>query len=148
MQVIVTSTQVIIKVPLPNETTEIRTITIDKSKIVKVLANFQKVLPVIFYYVMPSFSAQVREQLNMTTGSGYYFDPVSTEEAYKRITILPEHFGDDTKMIFKQIYGKPNNMMEELTSKEANNILLRTCPKEITKVVGVTSWYYFPILIL
>ncbi|GJQ67547.1 hypothetical protein Trydic_g8358 [Trypoxylus dichotomus] len=139
--IVVNSSEVTIKVPLPNDSTEIRTITIEKTKIVKVLANFQKMLPVIFYYVIPSCSSQIREQLNMTAGSEYYFDPLSTEEAFRRITILPEHIGDDTKVIFKQIYGKPLNIIDELTSKEANNILLKTCPKEITKAIGITSCF-------
>ncbi|KRT80658.1 Peptidase [Oryctes borbonicus] len=139
--IVVNSSEVIIKVPLPNDPKEIRTITIEKTKIVKVLANFQKMLPVIFYYVIPSCSGQIREQLNMTVGSEYYFDSISTEEAFRRITILPEHIGDDTKIIFKQIYGKPLNIMDELTSKEANNILLKTCPKEITKAIGITSCF-------
>lgn len=103
------------------------------------MANFQKILPVIFYYVTPSCSGEIRELLNMGEGSDYFFDPISSEEAHKRITILPEHFGEDTKMMFKQIYGKPTNIMDELTSKEANNILLKTCPKEITKAIGM-SW--------
>ncbi|KAK9679974.1 Ulp1 protease family, C-terminal catalytic domain, partial [Popillia japonica] len=139
--IVVNSSEVAIKVPLPNDPKDIRTITIEKTKIVKVLANFQKMLPVIFYYVTSSCSNQIREQLNMTPGSEYYFDPLSEEEAFRRITILPEHVGDDTKVLFKQIYGKPLNIIDELTSKEVNNILLKSCPKEITKAIGITSCF-------
>lgn len=146
LQIVVNSSEVAIKVPLPNDPKDIRTITIEKTKIVKVLANFQKMLPVIFYYVTSSCSNQIREQLNMTPGSEYYFDPLSEEEAFRRITILPEHVGDDTKVLFKQIYGKPLNIIDELTSKEVNNILLKSCPKEITKAIGITSWYVYTIL--
>nr|XP_022918733.1 uncharacterized protein LOC111427716 [Onthophagus taurus] len=131
--ILISSNEVIMKVPHPANPTELKTVKIDRSKIVKVLANFQKALPVIFYYVSPMMGAQIRNILGMEKGSEYYFDPISKQEAFKRITILPEHFGDEAKVVFKQIYGKPPLTMEELNAKEANSILVKTCPKEISK---------------
>lgn len=77
----------------------------------------------------------IREQIGMVEGTDPYFDPLSSEEAYKRITILPEYLVDDAKSLFTEVYSKPLNIMDELTVKEANDILLMTCPKELAKVI-------------
>lgn len=103
---------------------------------VKVLVNFQKALPVIFYYVVPHVGRTIREQLDMVKGGDFYFDPIGEEEAYKRITVLPEFISEETKTVFKCIYTKPFNIMDELTVKEANDILIKTCPKELSKVIS------------
>lgn len=126
---------IVIQVPKIKNPKEIITLTIEKKHVVKVLVSFHKMLPVMFYYVMPSVGKSVREQLGMVEGTDIYFDPLSNEEMHKRITILPEVIQDDVKKVFKQIYGFPVNMMDELNSKEANDILMKTCPKELTKVL-------------
>lgn len=123
------------KAPQPGNPDESKVIVLDRINVVKVLVNFQKMLPVIFYYVKPSLGEAIRRQLGMTDGSDIYFDPLSGEEAYKRITILPEAISEEAKHMIRQIYGKPYNIIDELTSKEANNILMKTCPKEVSKVI-------------
>lgn len=90
----------------------------------------------MFYYVVPSVGQTIREQIGMVEGADPYFDPLAREEAHKRITILPEYVHEDVKKVFTQIYGKPVNIMDELTGKEANDILLKTCPKELSKVIS------------
>lgn len=72
-----------------------------------------------------------------------YFDPLSPEEAYKRITVLPEYLVEDAKSLFTEVYSKPVNIMDELTAKEANDILLKTCPKELAKVIPGTRLVFY-----
>lgn len=127
---------IVMKVPHPKDDKDIRTITVERNHIVKVLVNFSKMLPVIFYYVKPSVGESIREELGMEKEGDNYFDPLSREEQFKRITILPEYLSESVKNNFKQIYNKPYNIIDELTSKEANNLLIMTCPKELTKVVS------------
>lgn len=56
-------------------------------------------------------------------------------DAYKRITLLPEAISDETKQAFQTLFS---SVLFELTTKEANEILVRTCPKE-TNIVKVTT---------
>lgn len=134
-KLVISSDSVTIKVPYPKDDKLVKTIKIDRNHIVKVLVNFAKMLPVIFYYVKPSVGEAIRNELEMVKGGDNYFDPLSNEEQFKRITILPEYVNEETKASFKEIYNKPLNIIDELTSKEANNLLIMTCPKELTKVV-------------
>lgn len=123
------------KVPHPKNPKEIKTIIIEKASLVKVLVSFNKLMQVIFYYVKPSTGQKIRDILGMTEGTEPYFDPLSTQEACRRITILPEVLFDNVKPFFRQIYGKPYNIIDELNAKEANDILMMTCPKEVTKFI-------------
>lgn len=123
------------KVPHPKNPRDIKTIIIERTNMVKVLVSFNKIMQVMFYYVKPSMGQKIREILGMTEGSDPYFDPLSSQETCRRITILPELLFDNVKPIFRQIYGKPTNIMDELNAKEANDILMMTCPKEITKLI-------------
>lgn len=123
------------KVPHPKNPREIKTILIERTNMVKVLVSFNKIMQVIFYYVKPSMGQKIREILGMTEGSEPYFDPLSSQETCRRITVLPEMLFDNVKPLFKQIYGKPVNIMDELNAKEANDILIMTCPKEVTKLI-------------
>ena len=136
----INSSNVTIKVPSLKDEKEIVKISFNRNQIVKVLVNFNKLLPVIFYYLVPSVGLQIRDQLNMTQEDDMYFDPCSKEDMHKRITLLPEIISDEMKKLLKTFYeGK----IDELTSKEANDILLKTCPKEVTKVMSATTWYVF-----
>ncbi|XP_044266946.1 uncharacterized protein LOC123012840 isoform X2 [Tribolium madens] len=131
----VDSNGVILKVPHPKVENTIKIIKIESSDIVKVLISFQKSLPVLFYYLLPSVGAMVRTALDMTLGSDYYFDPLSEiEEAHRRITLLPETLSEESKLVLQKIYLK-NCLLDELTYKEANDILIKTCPKELSKSV-------------
>ncbi|XP_063914137.1 uncharacterized protein LOC135130642 isoform X2 [Zophobas morio] len=129
------SNGLVLKVPHPKNENTIKIIKIDNSDIVKVLISFQKSLPVLFYYLLPSVGAIVRAALDMAQGSDYFFDPLSeTEESHRRITLLPETLSEECKHILQKIYAK-NSVLDELTYKEANDILIKTCPKELSKTV-------------
>lgn len=52
---------------------------------------------------------------------------MSKVDPFKRITLLPETITEDCKVALKALFGK---VMDELNSREANDILVRTCPKE------------------
>ncbi|KAJ8931084.1 hypothetical protein NQ314_016048 [Rhamnusium bicolor] len=141
-KVIVDSTQVIMQVPHPSKENDIKTIKIDKCEIVKVLASFNKALPVFFYYLNPALAKLIREELDMTPDGDYYYDPLSSkEEAYRRITLLPDDVSDEDKENFQLIYGCIPGILDELNVKEANDILIKTCPKELTKAaLGLGSF--------
>ena len=62
---------------------------------------------------------------------GLFYDPMSKEDPYKRITLLPEIITDDTKSALKTLFNKS---IDELNTKEANEILVKTCPKESNNV--------------
>jgi hypothetical protein len=129
------SNGVFLKVPHPKLENSVKGIRIENSEIVKVLISFQKSLPVLFYYLLPSVGNSVRHILDMTPGSDCYFDPLSeAEEAHRRITLLPETLSEDCKHTLQKIYQKVG-MLDELTYKEANDILIKTCPKELSKSV-------------
>lgn len=122
------------KVPHPSHENDIKTIRVDQSEIVKVLASFNKSLPVFFYYLNPALAKVVREELEMTPEGDFYYDPLSMkEEAYRRVTLLPDDITDDDKMNFTLIYGSTPGILDELNVKEANDILIKTCPKELSK---------------
>lgn len=61
---------------------------------------------------------------------------MSREDPYKRITLLPDVLTDEAKVIFKALFGK---VMDELTNKEANEILVKTCPKDSNNVAKLTT---------
>ncbi|VVC99429.1 unnamed protein product [Leptidea sinapis] len=67
---------------------------------------------------------------------GPYYDPMSKVDPYKRITLLPEVLTDEAKVALKTLFGK---VLDELNPKEANEILVRTCPKEINNVSKMTT---------
>lgn len=125
----------IIKVPTIKNDKDIKVITLNRECVVKVLVSFNKGLPVIFYYTTPMLGKKVRDIIGMEQGDEQYFDPISKEEAFKRIALIPEIISDEIRLYIKQIYGKPYSIIEELSSKEANNILMKTCPKEVNKII-------------
>ncbi|XP_060518114.1 uncharacterized protein LOC132696950 [Cylas formicarius] len=131
-EIIIDSRSVSIKAPPVGTHGEFVTLTINRSEIVKVLVSFNKGLPVVFYYLNVDAAPVIRELLNLQLETGLYYDPISEkDESFKKITLLPDEFLDEQKAIFQQIYGaQPFNIMDELTSKEANDILLKTCPKD------------------
>lgn len=109
-------------------------IRIDRNDIVKVLISFQKQLLVLFYYLRPHTGALIRNMLGMADGQDVFFDPLSENESQRRITLLPENIADEAKLFLQQIYmNSSNSILDELTCKEANDILIKTCPKELTQ---------------
>lgn len=119
-------------VPLTGDK-EMIPIRIERGNIVKVLASFDNTMPVIFYYLTVSLSETIRKVLGMTKNSEYYFDPLDKQECNRRITLLPEEISDEVREILQQIYSQPVNLLDELTTKEANEILIKICPKDLHK---------------
>ncbi|KAF7287034.1 hypothetical protein GWI33_002419 [Rhynchophorus ferrugineus] len=136
--VVIDSKSVIIKAPVVDNKTDIKTVRIDKGDIVKVLVCFHKSLPVVFYYLNVSAAPLICDMLNLSKESGLFYDPIEEkEDSYRKITLLPEDLNDDQKFAFQQIYTTPtSNIMDELSSKEANDILIKTCPKDGPSVGG------------
>ncbi|KAJ8948885.1 hypothetical protein NQ318_005506 [Aromia moschata] len=140
--VTIDSKQVVMKVPHPSRENDLKTIIVHRCEIVKVLASFNKALPVFFYYLNPALAKLIREGLDMTPEGDYYYDPLSSkEEAYRRITLLPDDVSDEDRDTFLKIYGGTPGILDELNVKEANDILIKTCPKELTKAaLGIGSF--------
>ena len=65
------------------------------------------------------------------TGTFYIFKFVIffdiSDETMKRLTILPDKMTDDTKNVMMKYYGE---LIKELDSKTANEILVRSSPKD------------------
>ncbi|XP_056631057.1 uncharacterized protein LOC130441410 isoform X1 [Diorhabda sublineata] len=133
-EIVIDSLGVTMKVPHPNKEKGVCTITLNNLDVVKVLASFNSSLPVIFYYINTALAAKVRMELDMTSDSEYYLDPLTLEEeAQRRITLLPDDNLEEQKETFELIYSFPVNILEELNIKEANDILIKTCPKDLVK---------------
>ncbi|XP_075233178.1 uncharacterized protein LOC142331278 isoform X3 [Lycorma delicatula] len=112
-------------------------VRIPYSQIVKVLANYGRGLPVFFIYTTPLMGSKIRDVLNMISEDGFYYDPASKVETQKRIILLPNKLSSMEKFKFKAILNNffDKNMYEELSSKEANDILVRALPKELQNVL-------------
>ncbi|KAK9498499.1 hypothetical protein O3M35_003121 [Rhynocoris fuscipes] len=120
-----------IKLKVPSPKGEPVTIKILKNEIVKVLAHFGKSMPVLFYYTTSRAGMKVRTTLKMMTGNGNsaYFDPTSKVEMHKRIILFPDKLTDETRLFIKDIYDS-QCLLEDLSSQEADEILLRVAPKD------------------
>ena len=55
---------------------------------------------------------------------------IFTDETMKRLTILPDKLTEENRTAITKLYG---NLIEELDSKHANEILVKSSPKD-TKV--------------
>lgn len=127
-----------IAAPLPSDPSKCVSLFIPSKAILKVLVNFHKALPVLFYYLAPSAGVIIRDKLQMEHGSDIYFDPVSRQDPFKRLTLLPDIIEEDLKTEICEIYlAKINeskfSLLTELDTREANEILIRSCPKDIRK---------------
>ena len=69
----------------------------------------------------------------MTNSQSFYLEVTSADETQKRITILPDKLNEDSKVILKQHFSG-NLQLQELESKDANEILVRSSPKDIAKM--------------
>ncbi|XP_017778896.1 PREDICTED: sentrin-specific protease 6-like isoform X2 [Nicrophorus vespilloides] len=136
-EIILNTKELILRIP-SLEDNAIKSIKVPRTSVVKVLANFQKLVPVIFYYVAPSIGESIRNELHMTTGGEYYFDPVSNEETYKRITLLLDSVSEEIKWIFTEIY-RAVGKFEELNVKDANIVLVKSSPRPIVKLPTITQ---------
>jgi len=138
-KITITDKGVQIKVPAIINTTEVVTINIPMSDVLKVLAHFGKSMPLLFLYISPSACVRARRTLKMTNSQSFFLDVQSNDETQKRITILPERLTEDNKAILKQHFG---SNVQELESKDANEILVRSSPKDLpmlkSKMGGVS----------
>ena len=137
-KIIITDKGVLIKVPAIMNESEVVTISIPMTDVLKVLAHFGKSMPLLFLYISPTACMKARKTLKMTNSQSFYLDVQSNDETQKRITILPDKLSEDNKAILKQHFG---SNVQELESKDANEILVRSSPKEIgtlkNKMVGM-----------
>nr|CAH7720990.1 unnamed protein product [Callosobruchus chinensis] len=126
--------RILLKVPHPSNGKEIKTLIFEKQDVVKVLASFNSSLPVLFFYLNPALAQKVRTELDMTADGDYYFDPISTQdECFRRVTFLPDDITEDEQKVIQTIYGEAPSVLDELNIKEANDILIKTCPKDVTR---------------
>jgi len=128
-KITITMNGVQIKVPGIINTNEVVTINIPMSDVLKVLAHFGKSMPLLFLYISPAACLRARKILKMTNSQSFYLDVQSNDETQKRITILPEKLTEDNKAILKQHFG---SNVQELESKDANEILVRSSPKDLS----------------
>ena len=85
-------------------------------------------MPLLFLYVSQDACARVRRQLKMVNTQSFYLEVQSPDETQKRITILPEKLTEENKAVLKQHF---ESKLQELESKDANEILVRSSPKDI-----------------
>ena len=52
------------------------------------------------------------------------------DHTHKRITLLPDKLTEESKVVLKNLLSR-RNLLEELNSKEANDILIRASPKDV-----------------
>ncbi len=94
---------------------------------IRLSAHFGKAIPIIFLYLAPIACAAIRTQLKMDKRYGIWLDLGCSDETMRRVTILPDRITEESKTILKMLY---ENEMDELDSKAANEILVRSSPKE------------------
>lgn len=109
---------------------------IQAKEVVRILVHYGKALPVIFLYTMSKCGAYIRTVLGMTEESGIYYNPMSKNDCFKRITLLSESICEDVKITLKALFGR---VLDELDIREANDILLRTCPKESNNITKIAT---------
>jgi len=122
-----TQTGIQIRVPDIRKTGAQVVVNVRKNDVMQIMAHFNKNLPIIFLYISPSACAAVRAELGMERRYGLWLDLNATDETMRRVTILPDRLQDEHKQILKQIY---NDNLEELDSKKANELLVRSSPKD------------------
>ena len=126
---VVTENAIQVKVPAVGNYCELVVITIRKTDITQILAHFGRTMPLLFLFCSNGACTRIRNALKMTSKtSGFWFDIDCSDETMKRLTILPDKMTDDTKNIMMKYYG---NLIKEMDSKSANEILVRSSPKDI-----------------
>lgn len=116
------------KVPGILPPNEVITISIAMADVLKVLVHFGKSMPLLFLYVSQEACVRIRRQLRMVNNQAFFLEVQSQDETQKRITILPEKLTEENKVVLKQHF---EHKLQELESKDANEILVRSSPKDI-----------------
>ncbi|XP_043472119.1 uncharacterized protein LOC122504870 isoform X2 [Leptopilina heterotoma] len=121
-----------LNVPFLEDHKKLVTVDVKFKHIVRLLVHFGKAMPVLFFYTTTATGVMIRDVLGMQDPKGPYFDPASKDHTHKRITLLPDRINEESKSILKTLYeGK----LEELSPKEANDILVRASPKDCIQQV-------------
>ncbi|XP_015429450.1 PREDICTED: uncharacterized protein LOC107186152 [Dufourea novaeangliae] len=128
-RVVISQNGVRLGVPLLEDDTSFVTLEVKFQDIVKALIHFGKSMPVLFFYTSINTGAMIRELLGMQDPKGPYYDPAGKDHTHKRITLLPEKLSEEAKVVLKNLF-MPRRLLEELSSKEANDILVRASPKD------------------
>ncbi|XP_060818194.1 uncharacterized protein LOC132908307 isoform X2 [Bombus pascuorum] len=132
-RVIISQTGVRFGVPLLEDDKTFVALEVKIQDIVKVLIHFGKAMPVLFFYTSTNTGAMIRELLGMQDPKGPYYDPAGKDHTHKRITLLPEKLSEESKVVLKSLFSR-RRLLEELSSKEANDILVRASPKDKLKI--------------
>merc|ERR1719334_1173731 len=127
-KLLITNRGIQCKVPAILPPNEVITITIAMTDVLKVLAHFGKSMPLLFLYVSQEACAKIRRQLKMANNQAFFLEVQSQDETQKRITILPEKLTEENKAVLKQHF---DSKLQELESKDANEILVRSSLKDI-----------------
>ncbi|XP_076686446.1 uncharacterized protein LOC143378507 isoform X2 [Andrena cerasifolii] len=133
-RVIISQTGVRFSVPLLEDDKSFVPLEVKFQDIVKVLIHFGKAMPVLFFYTSTDTGVMIRQLLGMQDPNGPYFDPAGKDETHKRITLLPEKLTVESKVVLKNLFSQ-RNLLEELNSKEANDILIRASPKNVRSMI-------------
>ncbi|XP_076676841.1 uncharacterized protein LOC143373447 isoform X2 [Andrena cerasifolii] len=132
-RVVISQTGVRLSVPLLEDDNSFVSLEIKFQDIVKVLIHFGKAMPVLFFYTSTGTGAMIRELLGMQDPKGPYYDPAGKDHTHKRITLLPDKLTEESKVVLKNLFSR-RNLLEELNSKEANDILIRASPKDSLQI--------------
>ncbi|BES92990.1 Ulp1 protease family, C-terminal catalytic domain [Nesidiocoris tenuis] len=141
-KVIITPFGITMKVP-HIETREMVDVVIHRYEIIKILANFGKQIPLMFYYTTPACAQKIRKLIGMSneeprSAPFYYYNPASKVEPYRRITLLPEKVGEEPRLFILSTYDE-QCLIEVLTDPEANNILVTAHPNAVDAAVEASQ---------
>ncbi|XP_036141062.1 uncharacterized protein LOC105830930 isoform X2 [Monomorium pharaonis] len=128
-KVVISHSGVRFSVPLLEDDTSFVTLDVKYRDIIKLLIHFGKTMPVLFFYTSPTTGAMIRELLGMQDPKGPYYDPAGRDHTHKRITLLPDRLPEDSKSILTSLFAR-GDKIDELTPKEANDILIRASPRD------------------
>ncbi|XP_043519425.1 uncharacterized protein LOC122533609 isoform X2 [Frieseomelitta varia] len=129
-RVVISQSGIRFGVPLLEDDKTFVALEVKIQEIVKVLIHFGKAMPVLFFYTSTNTGAMIRELLGMQDPKGPYYDPAGKDHTHKRITLLPEKLSEESKVVLKSLFSR-RRLLEELNSKEANDILIRASPKDL-----------------
>ncbi|XP_034237938.1 uncharacterized protein LOC117643271 isoform X2 [Thrips palmi] len=131
-RVVLTTEGLEMKIPLPTGQNVI--LNIPMSDIVQLMVSFSRSMPVLFISIHAHSGHKVRKALHMNDSNikSYYFDPGSSEDTLKLITLLPEKITEDFKMTLKKIVEINQKILVEIGNGLANEILVKSSPCENT----------------
>ncbi|XP_017886629.1 uncharacterized protein LOC108628910 isoform X2 [Ceratina calcarata] len=136
-RIVISSTGIRFGVPLLEDDKTFVSLEVKIQDIVKVLVHFGKSMPVLFFYTSINTGAMIRELLGMQDPKGPYYDPAGKDNTHKRITLLPEKLSEEARAVLKSLFSS-KRLLEELNSKEANDILVRASPKDSSQIQSLT----------